>query len=109
MASNKLSMGEMMKINKIAIMFSIICAIVRLSAQEISVPEPIERVLNKANLKKEGIAIIAFLNPGECVKCNLVLSSSIKWIKKSMTRQRVKFAGFVRCQREIDLKQYHWY
>ena len=71
-----------------------------------SIDSPLQEVIRKVSLKKNGIVVIAFVTPGECTKCNIALSSSFAWMKEKMPNRQIKFAGFVTCQREIELKQH---
>lgn len=75
-------------------------------SQAYSVSNPFQEALRNFSLKKNDIVVIAFVIPGECVKCNLALSSTFTWMKENMRKRQVKSVGFISCQREIELKQH---
>ncbi|MBL7988042.1 MAG: hypothetical protein JNJ94_08270 [Chlorobi bacterium] len=71
-----------------------------------SVSNPIQEAIRKLSLKKDDVVVIAFVIPGECVKCNLALSSALTWVNEKISKRKIKSIGFVACQREIELKQH---
>ena len=90
----------------VSILLCIVLCSVSLGGQSRITSNPFQEIIRKTSIKKGDIVVIAFLIPGECVKCNLTLSSAFIWIKEKMVKRKAKFVGFISCHRQIELKEH---
>ena len=64
-------------------------------------------LVQAAELKEGEIAIAAFVNPGECSKCELSTNALFTWTKQNVpNRIKVKTLAMIPCNRDVELEAY---